>query len=60
MIQYSEVRDVNSDAESVARSKGILLMRNDLRIVIDWARSLRKVAFASILKAARIRSTIVD
>jgi hypothetical protein len=60
VIQYSDVRGGNSDAESVARSKGILLIRNDLRIVIDWARSFRNVAFASISKAARIRSTIVD
>jgi hypothetical protein len=60
VIQYSDVRGGNNDAESVVRMRGILLMRNDLRIVIDWARSLRNVAFAKISKAARIRSTIVD
>jgi len=60
VIQYSDVRGGNNDAESVARRRGILLIRNDLRIVIDWARSFRNVAFASTSKAARIRSIKVD
>ena len=60
MIQYSDVSGGKSDAERVARSGGILLQRKDLRIVIDCVRSFRNVAFASISKAARIRSTIVD
>lgn len=59
-MQYSEVRGGKSEAENVARRSGILLMRNDLRIVIDWARSFRNVAFAKTSKAARIRSIIVD
>jgi hypothetical protein len=60
VIQYSDVRGGNSDAESVARRRGILLIRNDLRRVIDWARSFRNVAFAKISKAARMRSNMVD
>jgi hypothetical protein len=58
VIQYSDVRGENSDAESVARRIGILLTRNDLRIVMDWARSFRNVAFANMSKAARVRSII--
>jgi hypothetical protein len=60
VMQYSDVRGGNNDAESVERRRGVLLIRNDLRIVIDWARSFRNVAFASISKAARMRSIIVD
>ena len=60
VIQYSEVRGGNNDAERVARRSGILLIRNDLRMVMNAARSFRNVAFASISKAARIRSIMVD
>lgn len=60
VIQYSEVRGGNNDAERVVRRRGILLMRNDLRIVVACARSLLNVAFARTSKAARIRSMIVD
>jgi hypothetical protein len=60
VIQYSEVRGGNNDGERVARRSGILLIRNDLRMVMNAARSFRNVAFASISKAARIRSIIVD
>ena len=60
VMQYSEVSAGKSEGESVDRRRGILLMRNDLRIVVVWAFSLRKVALARTSKAARIRSTIVD
>jgi hypothetical protein len=60
VMQYSEVSGGNIEAESVDRRRGILLIRNDLRIVVVWAFSLRKVALARMSKAARIRSTIVD
>jgi hypothetical protein len=59
VMQYSAVSGGKRDEESVARRSGILLMRNDRRIVVDWTFSLRKVAFARISKAARMRSTIV-
>jgi hypothetical protein len=59
-MQYSEVSGGKSEGESVDRRRGILLMRNDLRIVVVWAFSLRKVALARTSKAARTRSTIVD
>jgi hypothetical protein len=59
VTQCSGVRGGKSDEESVARSSGILLIKNDRRMVVDWALSLRNVAFARISKAARMRSTIV-
>ena len=34
VMQYSEVRGGKSDDESVVRSNGILLMRNDRKIVV--------------------------
>jgi hypothetical protein len=60
VMQYSDVSGGKRDAESVASKRGILLIRNDLRIVADWAFSFLKVALARISKAARIRSTMVD
>ena len=59
LIDELEHMDGNVGA-SVDRRRGILLIRNDLRIVVVCAFSLRKVALARISKAARIRSTIVD
>jgi len=60
VIQYSDVRGGNNEAERVARSRGILLIRKHLRIVMNAARSFRNVAFARISNAASIRSIIVD
>ncbi len=60
LTQYSDVRGGNSEDERVDSKRGILLMRKHLRIVVDWARSLRNVAFARISKAARIRSIILE
>lgn len=59
MIQYSEVNGGNKDDVRVVRSNGTLFMRNDRKIVVAWARSFRKVAFAKTSKEARIRSIIV-
>ena len=59
-MQYSDVSGGNNDAERVARSRGILLIRNDLSIRMVRARSFLAVAFASISNEARMRSTIVD
>jgi hypothetical protein len=50
----------NNDDERVARRRGTLLMRKDLRIVVAWTFSFRNVAFARTSNAARIRSIMVD
>jgi hypothetical protein len=59
-MQYSEVRGGKSDDERVVNNNGILLIKNDLKMLTVCARSLRNVAFASTSNAAKIRSTIVD
>jgi hypothetical protein len=60
VMQYSEVSGGKNDAESVVRSRGTLLIKNDRRIVVVCPRSVRDVAFARISKEARIRSVAVD
>ena len=60
VIQYSEVSGGNNVADNVDSNKGILLMRNDLKIAICCFRSFRDVASAKISNEARIRSSIVD
>ena len=58
-MQYSEVSGGKYDAERVDMSRGSLLMRNERRMVVVWAGSLRKVAFARTSKDARMRSIVV-
>lgn len=60
VMQYSEVSGGKNDAESVVRSSGTLLIKNDRRIVVVCPRSVRDVAFARMSKEARIRSMAVD
>ena len=60
VMQYSAVRGGNRDEDKVDSRRGILLMTNDLRTVVDCARSFRDCAFARISKAASIISTMVD
>ena len=59
-MQNSAERGGNNDADKVVRSKGTLLIRNDLGIVVVWVRSDRDVAFANTSKEAKMRSIAVD
>ena len=60
VIQYSTVNGGKSDVESVAKRRGILLMRKDLRMVVACCFSFRNVALARTSNVPRIRSMIVD
>lgn len=59
VMQYSDVSGGKSCEHRVVSITGILLIRNDRRTIVVWGFSLRKVAFARISNAARIRSIIV-